>query len=128
MNSAIAKAKETFPNFEKRWKRDARREFSIKFAMNTNSDRIEHIWFTPVSMSRDRITARCANDPKNIPNLKYGDVRILDRSAISDWMIMEDRKCYGGYTLRVLAERDPTSVPPLEFRDLPADDGAWEGR
>ena len=65
------------------------------------------------------ITGECANDPEKIPGLKLGDVRTVTRNDVSDWMIVVGNKCFGGYTIRVLAERDPDAAPPLEFVDPP---------
>lgn len=117
MKAAISTAKETFHQFEENWKRADVDSYSIKLAMKTDADGLEHIWFTPLKIEGDQITASCANDPENIPGLRFGDVRVVDRADISDWLIMEREKCYGGYTIRVLAEQDPASVPALQFAD-----------
>ncbi len=119
MNAAIAKAKKTFYLFEKNWQNTDVEEFSIKLAMETESDGLEHIWFTPIKIADGQITATCANDPEGIPELQFGDVRTVDQSKVSDWMIMAGGKCYGGYTIRVLSEQDPANAPPLEFADFP---------
>jgi uncharacterized protein YegJ (DUF2314 family) len=121
MNLAILRAKETFRSFERNWRLPEIESCSLKFAMDTDIDRIEHVWFTPVRIEGDQITARCANDPKNVRCLKIGDVRTLDRASLSDWMIMAGGKCYGGYTIRALAKIDPSSVPKLQFADYPED-------
>jgi len=121
MNAAIETAKETFPQFERNWKRNDIEGFSIKLAMKTDDGDLEHIWFTPIEIGAEQLTATCANDPENVTGLQHGDVRAVDRSAVSDWMIMENGKCYGGYTIRVLSERDPDVAPPLEFGDYPKD-------
>ena len=119
MNLAMAKAKETFSKFEQNWTKPGLDSASIKVAMETNSDGLEHIWFTPTKIEGDQITATCSNQPENIPGLSFGDVRTIDRSKISDWMIMEGSKCYGGYTIRVLAEIDPDNAPPFQFAEFP---------
>ncbi len=121
MNAAMSKSRETFSQFEKNWTGRRVDLHSIKFAIPSDADLLEHIWFTPIRIDGDRITARCANDPKDVADLKYGDVRTFNRSEISDWMIMENGKCYGGYTIRVLAELDPANAPDLEFADYPVD-------
>ncbi len=33
---------------------------------------------------------------------------------------MDKGKCYGGYTIRVLSELDPSNASGLEFADYPA--------
>ena len=121
MNAAVQKGKETFPQFEKNWKRKGIDGFSIKLGLKTVEDSLEHIWFTPIKIEGDQITATCANDPEHIAGLKFGDRLTVDRSAVSDWMILTDGKCYGGYTIRVLAEREPAAAPPFEFADFPDD-------
>jgi len=121
MNAALQKGKETFPQFVKNWKRKGVDGFSIKLGLKTVGDSLEHIWFTPIKIEGDQITATCANDPVDIPGLKFGDLRTVDRSVVSDWMILTDGKCYGGYTIRVLAKREPAAAPPFEFADFPDD-------
>lgn len=119
MNAAIEKAKTTFAKFEQNWQRPGLSAVSVKVAMETDTDSLEHIWFTPIEITGDQIKAQCANQPEHIPGLKFGDIRTFDRAKISDWMIMEDGKCYGGYTIRVLSELYPEKAPPLSFADYP---------
>jgi uncharacterized protein YegJ (DUF2314 family) len=119
MNAAMATAKKTLGTFEKNWKKDSADTASLKFAMPTRAGGIEHIWFTPIEIKGDKVTGQCANDPQDIEGLKYGDVRTVNRSDISDWMILRDDKCYGGYTVRVMAKRYPESAPPdMKFADF----------
>ena len=79
MNAAMSMAKETFQSFTHNWNQPGIESCSLKFAIDSDADRVEHIWFTPIRIEGDQITARCANDPKNIASLRYGDVRTLDR-------------------------------------------------
>lgn len=72
-------------------------------------------------MQGDKIIGKCANDPVDVPGLGMGDIRKVTRADVSDWMIVVGNQCYGGYTIRVLAKRDPDAVPPLEFVDHPLD-------
>lgn len=122
MSAAIATAQETFGFFEANWKTMPNDGYSLKFALPTGHDdgALEHIWFSPTEINGDQITGECANDPENIPGLKLGETRTVARSDISDWMIVVGNQCYGGYTIRVLATRDPALAPPLEFVDPPA--------
>ncbi|MEM9660436.1 MAG: DUF2314 domain-containing protein [Planctomycetota bacterium] len=53
--------------------------------------------------------------------LNLGDTRTVARNDVTDWMIVVGNKCFGGYTIRVLAKRDPSAAPPLEFVDPPND-------
>ena len=119
MVAAIATAKQTFRFFEKNWKTMESDGYSVKFALPSSDGALEHIWFSPTAIQGDEITGECANDPAKIPGLKIGDIRTVNRDDISDWMIVVGNKCFGGYTIRVLAERDPAVAPPLEFKDPP---------
>jgi uncharacterized protein YegJ (DUF2314 family) len=118
MNLAIEKAKQTFIHFEKNWKTLKNNGYSIKVAMKTKDNGVEHIWFNPIEINGDKIKAKCANEPGNIDGLKLGDIRTISKTDISDWMIVVGNKCYGGYTIRVLAKMDPANAPPFEFADF----------
>jgi len=118
MNDAIQTAKTTFPKFIENWKTLKNNGYSIKVAMKTTDNGTEHIWFNPSEIRGDVITAECANEPRNIAGLKLGDVREINVKDISDWMIVVGKKCYGGYTIRVLAKQDPKNAPPFEFVDF----------
>lgn len=115
MNDAIAFAKANFDYFEKNWKTLPSDDLAVKFRMEFDDDGVEHIWFTPLSISGDKITALCANDPVNIPGLKMGDQRTFSKSEISDWMILDGVKCHGGYTIQVMTQLAPDQAPPFEF-------------
>ncbi len=119
MNAAMIKGNETFPFFVENWQEIESKSATIKFAMETSTGGFEHIWFTPVTIDGDKITATCSNEPKNIPGLQLGDERVLDASLVSDWMILSPPKCYGAYTIRVMMDANPEmkSTFPHEFVD-----------
>lgn len=118
MNAAIEQAKATLNQFFDNYKSIENDGYSLKFGLKTSDDGIEHIWFNPLEIDGNTIKAECGNEPRNIPDLKLGDVRDLKRDQITDWMIVSGNKCYGGYTIRVLAERDPENAPPFEYADF----------
>lgn len=119
MAAAIATAQQSLGFFEKIWETMETDGYSLKFAMPTAAGGVEHIWFTPTKIDGDRFTGECANHPVDIPGLQVGDERTVPRDQVSDWMILIGGKCYGGYTIRVLAARNPDQAPPLEFVDPP---------
>jgi uncharacterized protein YegJ (DUF2314 family) len=121
MNAAIKTAQQTFPFFEENWQTMKNDGCSLKFAIPSSDGGEEHIWFSPTKIEGDKITGECGNDPLLVPGLKLGDVRTVNRSDISDWMIMVGNKCYGGYTIRVLAKQHPEAAPPFEYVDPPKD-------
>lgn len=119
MVAAIEKAQKTFGYFEQNWKNPVNDGCSLKFALPTSNGELEHIWFSPTSIEGDQVTGVCNNEPVYIPDLSYGDTRTVTRDDITDWTIMIGNTCYGGYTIRVLKERNPDALPPIEFEDPP---------
>lgn len=117
MIAAIEQARATFPKFRENWQSEWD-GVSVKFGIPTTDNSLEHIWFEPVKIDGNSITARCANEPVNVPDLQLGDVRTLSVEDLSDWMIIDGSDCYGGYTIRVLSEMDPANAPAMNFKDL----------
>ena len=118
MNAAMERARETFPQFLAKWESMPSDAVSVKVGLPTSDDSLEHIWFIPMKITDEEITGTCGNDAVRIPGLKYGDVRTFKCSEISDWMIMVGNQCYGGYTIRVMAKREPENTPPFDFLDF----------
>lgn len=118
MNAAIKKAKATLHLFFKNYKTMENVGYSLKFGLKTSGGDIEHIWFNPLEVDGDTIIAECVNDPEDIFDLKLGDVRELKRDQITDWMIVSGNKCYGGYTIRVLSDRNPKNAPSFQYVDF----------
>ena len=78
--------------------------FSVK-AKIVDGDHSEHIWLYDVSYDGNQFLGKIGNNPLNVKNVSLGDEIELIPSEISDWMIVEDNKLVGGYTLRVLRDR-----------------------
>ena len=120
MNAAIDKGKATFDFFKENWLTLENDGYSVKFGLETSTDDLEYIWFNPITIKDEMIVAECANDPVDIPGLKLGDVRELSEEKVVDWMIMSGKKCYGGYTMKVMMQNStpPPGVPQFEFIDV----------
>lgn len=54
MNKAMETARSPFPQFVKKWKAPSNMATSVKFGLPTRDDRVEHIWFEPISPSVPR--------------------------------------------------------------------------
>ncbi|MEM7478691.1 MAG: DUF2314 domain-containing protein [Planctomycetota bacterium] len=118
MNEAMETARKTFPKFVANWETMECESQSVKIAVPTSGGGVEHIWFEPTKITATEVTGVCGNDPRNVPGLKLGDRKTYELSQVSDWMIMADGKCYGGYTIRVLIEMTPGEAPEMEFAEL----------
>ncbi|MDP3749315.1 MAG: DUF2314 domain-containing protein [Phenylobacterium sp.] len=82
-------------------------EFRLKIGLPTPNGAVEHIWTDLVSRSSEEIVGTIANDPVNLPDLKFGAVVRIDPETISDWSYVKGEKLYGAYTMRALLDRMP---------------------
>jgi uncharacterized protein YegJ (DUF2314 family) len=108
MNAAIEQAQDTLGDFIEKLESPAPGQigFSVKarFAFGSPGS-YEHIWLDDVSYSGDGFSGTIANVPVDVKDLKYGDRVTVPAGDITDWMIVEDDKLVGGYTIRVMLKR-----------------------
>ena len=106
MNSAMEQARASVTNFITSLKNPGQNQtyFSVK-AKFIDGRHTEHIWLYDVSYDGNQFFGKIGNNPLNVKNVSLGDEFALVPSKISDWMIVEDKKLVGGYTLRVLRNR-----------------------
>lgn len=107
MNAAIKQARETLPVF---WaKVDAHdpaiSDEMVKVGLPNAHDGLEHIWMTVESHSTLTVRGRLANDPVDLPQLRYRDRLAVETSKISDWAYTKAGKQYGGFTLRAMLDQ-----------------------
>jgi len=109
MNNAIEKAKQTFNKFETVFKNDTQKlnYYSIKQSFPTPDGGSEHIWIGQINLVDDNYKGVVGNEPINTKAVKLGDVIVVDKKSLSDWMIVNNStgKTKGGYTIRVIRDR-----------------------
>ncbi len=106
MNWAIEKAKLTLHYFEKclQSPKPDQQYFSIKVKIK-DDDKIEHIWLTDPNFDIEgNLFGIVGNEPLNLTNVKIDQEIGIDRKFISDWMIIENGRLIGGYTIRAIRE------------------------
>ena len=103
MNAAIAKARETLPQFWQVFAKPERGEsdFALKVKI-TDSNGTEHFWANEIKREDGKITATINNDPNIVKTVKLGSRIELPEGDISDWMYMRDGKMVGNHTLKPL--------------------------
>ena len=110
MNAAIAAARKTLPVFWKHMQDHAGEPSSLKVGLPTSKGH-EHIWVSDIEAKGDKITARLANDPDDLPGLKLGSPVSFTEAQISDWAYEKNGKLYGHYTTRVVIKHiDPAEA------------------
>ncbi|NII82578.1 uncharacterized protein YegJ (DUF2314 family) [Pedobacter sp. SG908] len=109
MNWAIEKANLTLWYFEESLKNQQAYQnyFSIKVLI-TDGDEGEHIWLTePHFDDEGNLFGTVGNEPVNIRSVKFNQKIGIKRDLISDWMIIENGRLIGGYTIRAIRDGIP---------------------
>lgn len=117
MNAAIAKARETLPQFwqtlEKKDKGE--KNFSLKVKI-TDPKGTEHFWLTDIEKRDGKTWGIIGNEPDIVSNVKFGQRYEIPEADITDWLYMRDGKMYGNRTLVPLFKQ----MPPDEVKKFKA--------
>jgi uncharacterized protein YegJ (DUF2314 family) len=110
MNIAIAHARETLPMFWASYEAPKPSEsgHSLKVRFPTGGSRGEHIWMADVKkLPNGGYSGRFANQPRDLPGKRAGDLVEFRQADISDWMFMRNSKIVGGETIKPLLKSMP---------------------
>ena len=110
INAAIERARAELGTFEAAFNapKPTQTKFGVKVAL-PHAGGVEHIWLAEPRMEIDSVLGIVEQTPAYATQAKRGDLVRINRSAISDWMFLEDGSLRGGYTMRVAIERLPES-------------------
>ncbi|WP_231424270.1 YegJ family protein [Pedobacter sp. Leaf250] len=114
MNWAIEKANLTLWYFEDSLENPQPYQvyFSIKVKI-IDGENGEHIWLTePHFDDEGHLYGTVGNEPVDVTTVKLNQKIGIDRQLISDWMIIEDGKLIGGYTIRAIRDGIPDKEKP----------------
>lgn len=106
MNWAIEKAGLTLPYFQQSLQHpsETQQYFSIK-ARVEHQGKVEHIWLNDPTFDDDgNYYGTVGNEPIDVKNIKLGQKIGVDSQDVSDWMIIENGRLIGGYTIRAMRE------------------------
>jgi uncharacterized protein YegJ (DUF2314 family) len=103
MTAAIAKARETLPEF---WQAMAQPDSSVKgFALKvrlTDAHGTEHFWADGIKRKNGKIWGTIENVPSLVTSVKQGEEITIPEADISDWRYQEDGKLKGAYSVRAM--------------------------
>ena len=122
MNAAIDKARATVDKFITALNDPKpQQNFSVKMAVEDENG-VEHMWLAPVEIKGTKFVGTLNNEPGIVRSVEYGDTLTVDKTEISDWMIVQDQTISGGYTMRVLIDQMPEEeksqiLSTMEFAD-----------
>lgn len=108
MNAAIAKARETLPQFWQVFeKRDhGENEFSLKVKI-TDAKGSEHFWVSQLDRRDGKTTGIVNNEPDSVRSVKLGQRIEIPQADISDWLYMRNGRMVGNRTLVPLFKTMP---------------------
>lgn len=84
--------------------------FSVKKRFTYTNDghtTTEDIWLAKVVYSDGVFVGYVANEPVYVKDIKVGDKATVAKAEAMDWMIIENGRLIGGYTIRVLRDLMP---------------------
>ena len=107
MDQAVKTAPQTVQQFIDALKspKPNQTNFSIKKGFK-DKGMTEHIWLGDVTYDGTVFHGRINNEPVDVKNVKFGEAVTVGPKDISDWMYIEDGKLVGGYTVRLLYNRE----------------------
>lgn len=106
MNWAMEKARLTFHYFKSCLEnpKETQAYFSVKAKIEENGI-IEHIWLGEPSYDNDgNIYGVVGNEPADISNIALGQKIGISEEEVSDWMIIDNARLIGGYTIRAIRD------------------------
>jgi uncharacterized protein YegJ (DUF2314 family) len=118
MNAAIAKARETLPQFWQVFDKPEHGEtnFSIKVQI-TDKKGVEHFWTTKIEKRDGKIWGTINNDPDIVASVKFGERIAIPEADISDWLYMRNGKMVGNRTivplLKQMTQKDAEKMRKL---------------
>ncbi len=99
---AVAKAKETWPQFVSAFESRAGEHLSIKAPLR-HEEHVEFIWIEVTAMEGDHVFGKLANEPNHLGNLKLGSKVRVPVSDVNDWCYVDAQgKFQGGFSLAAI--------------------------
>jgi uncharacterized protein YegJ (DUF2314 family) len=108
MEAAIAKARETLPQFWAAFENPKNKEsdFCLKVEISDRNG-VEHFWMNEIERKTGKIFGSINNDPNVVQSVKLGQRMEIPEDKISDWLFYREDKMVGNFTLRVLLKKMP---------------------
>lgn len=107
MEKAILQARQQIDSFTRALESptSAQTYFSVKKRFNYSKDGYstsEDLWLKNVVYADGVFVGFVANEPVYVKDVQLGDKASVNKSDVIDWMIIDNGRLTGGYTIRVL--------------------------
>jgi uncharacterized protein YegJ (DUF2314 family) len=115
MVAAIAKARDTLPEFWQAFEKRERGEskFALKVRISDPKG-TEYFWATDIQRRDGKTSGTINNDPNTVASVKFGDRIEIPEADITDWLYLRGGKMVGNETLRPLFK----TMSPAEVKRL----------
>ncbi len=110
MNAAILRARKTLPLFIEAFQdpQPDQTEFTIKVRFPYGDDENwEHLWVSDLTYNEQQFAGVVWNEPLRVQGLHLGDKVLVNTEDITDWMIIEDGRMIGGFTIYAIRDGLP---------------------
>lgn len=108
MLAAMAEARRTLNEFDRRLANPTpKQSMAIIKGRFAEGDLVEHMWLGQIEVTPEGYRGVLGNEPYELTTVKAGQTLVLARADVSDWIVVDDGKLAGGYTMRVLRSRLP---------------------
>ncbi len=122
MNAAMAKARESLPQFWQIF--DDRKRGESDFALKvqiTDKRGSEHFWVVDLERREGKTMGSINNDPNIVRCVKIGDRIEIPEADISDWMYVRDGKMVGNRTIVPLFKQ-MSPAEAAQYKSMMADE------
>ena len=107
LDAAVARARGSLDTFLQRLAHPQKGEvFSVEAAFPTPDGGHEHLWIGDVTFKRNAFTGTLTSKVAKVPSLSYGQTVTVKRDEVTDWMILRAGRSEGGFTVKVLLDRE----------------------
>jgi uncharacterized protein YegJ (DUF2314 family) len=105
LKAAVQTARKRWKEFEKAYTDGTGANHSVKFKFTDGKNGSEFMWVSVDKLDGDTVVGKLANVPNFLTNVKEGDVVKRPAKEIEDWLYVDDKKMVGGFSIRVLEDR-----------------------
>jgi uncharacterized protein YegJ (DUF2314 family) len=105
MNAAIAEARRRLPEFLSAFKkRRPLQGFAVKVPFRAGETN-EHMWVEVLRLDGKVVHGKLVSEPKLVSNFKLDDEVTVNLDDITDWIFSDGKEMVGGFTSKVLEQR-----------------------
>ncbi|MGE3240823.1 MAG: DUF2314 domain-containing protein [Pirellulales bacterium] len=106
MEAARAEARKHLPEFVSALEKPTptQTNFLVK-ARFEDGGAVEYLWLNELSHADGKFTGKVNNDTRLVKNVAFGDQVTVGDDSVTDWMFFDNGEMRGGYSVKVLMER-----------------------